>query len=118
MFQYKMRQRKRRVLSYAWCNPRLPQELLLMIHDGERYTADSVRKLIHTDCMCFRRRRTIGEPERLAKQLHRMLETRNMFIALREQVKGRDKFLVRRRSFDFGEIKDASEQIDETLGLW
>lgn len=62
------------------------------------------------------RRRTIGEPERLSKQLYLMLESRNHFVQLREQVRAKDKFLVRRRSFDIGEIKDGEDQIDETLG--
>jgi hypothetical protein len=92
-----MRQRKRRVLAYAWCNPRLPLELLSMVNDGER-------------------RRTIGEPERLSKQMHIMFESRNLFVNLREQVRTREKFLVRRRSYDLGEHKDGDQQVDETLG--
>jgi hypothetical protein len=62
------------------------------------------------------RRRTIGEPERLSKQMHIMFESRNLFVNLREQVRTREKFLVRRRSYDLGEHKDGDQQVDETLG--
>ena len=92
-----MRARKRRVIGYAWSNPRLPSELLQMVKEGER-------------------RRTIGEPERLAKQLYIMLESKNLFAKFRVHVRTAEKFVSRRRSFDFGEWKDEVEQVSDTLG--
>jgi hypothetical protein len=55
----KMNIRTKRVLSYSWLNPTLPIEIKHIITDSQR-------------------RRTIAAPERAAKQLKIMLETRGM----------------------------------------
>lgn len=89
--------RKKRVAGYAWLNPGLPREMHQLLTNGGR-------------------RRTIGEPERLAKQLRQLFETRNCLSEMRRKLKKEDKVHLRRRSFDFGEEKDAREGITRTLG--
>lgn len=84
-------------LKYGWLNPRLPQEMLLLLTDGGR-------------------RRTISEPERLAKHLFILFETRNQFAKLRVKVLKTDKIARRRRSFDMGENIDHNVGITDILG--
>lgn len=89
--------RLKRVLGYSWFNPRLPLEMRRILTNGGR-------------------RRTIGEPERLAKQSHMMLEQRNYTMRSRLKAKSRQKFTRRRRSFDLGEWIDEKEGILDILG--
>lgn len=89
--------RLKRVLGYSWFNPRLPLEMRRILTNGGR-------------------RRTIGEPERLAKQSHMMLEQRNYAIRCRDKAKSKQKYTRRRRSFDFGEWNDETDGILDMLG--
>lgn len=91
------RRRLRDVLGSAGLNPRLPLEMTAMITDGYR-------------------RRTVAEPERLAKQLHIMFESRNKWEDLRVKANDDEKMTFRRRSFDLGEITDEDKGITEILG--
>ena len=91
------RRRLRDVLGSAGLNPRLPLEMTAMITDGYR-------------------RRTVAEPERLAKQLHVMFETRNKWEDLRVKASDDEKMTFRRRSFDLGEITDDDKRVTEILG--
>jgi len=89
--------RLQQTLSYAWLNPRLPKEMLQMLSDVGR-------------------RRTIGEPERLSKQLFIMFESRNAFAQLRIQSRTKDRVYQRRRSFDMGEGMDSEADITNSIG--
>lgn len=84
-------------LQCSWLNPRLPSEMMQLLLHGER-------------------RRTVGEPERLARHLHVLFETRNNFSKLRKRAIDREKLPVRRRSFDNGEDQDNSNGINGILG--
>jgi hypothetical protein len=96
----KMKKHKMHVaLKYGWCNPRLPIEMRrLIVGQGTP-----------------ERRHSIGEPERLNRQVQAMCETRNTLLALRKRA-AREKIPVRRRSFDFGEIQDEEDLINSILG--
>ena len=92
--------RKRRMLRLirlSWLSPRLPRE---------------VREWVQEDRAP--RRRTIIDSERLAKQLQLMFLIRNNFGKLRNMALFAENSLVRRRSFDFGEVRDHE---DNTLAL-
>lgn len=91
------RRRIAEVMGSAALTPSLPIEMKTMITDGYR-------------------RRTIAEPERLAKQLHVMFETRNKWEDLRTNIKDDERMTFRRRSFDHGEITDSLKDITDTLG--
>lgn len=84
-------------LQCSWLNPRLPSEMMQLLLHGER-------------------RRTVGEPERLARHLHVLFETRNNFSKLRKRAADKDRLPVRRRSFDIGEDKDNKNGINGILG--
>ena len=89
--------RSQKTLAYAWLTPRLPLEMLQMLNNVNR-------------------RRTVGEPERLSKQLFIMFETRNAFSKLRVQSRQVDRMFVRRRSFDMGEEADGRDDITNSIG--
>ena len=89
--------RTKRLMGYAYFNPRLPLEMHRILTNGGR-------------------RRTIGEPERLAKQSHMMLEQRNFFVKGRERASNKQKMTFRRRSFDLGEWRDEKAGILDILG--
>ncbi len=89
--------RTKRLLGYSYFNPRLPLEMRRILTNGGR-------------------RRTIGEPERLAKQSHMMLEQRNWFVKGRDKASSKQKMTFRRRSFDLGEWCDEKSGILEILG--
>ena len=89
--------RMQRALALAWLNPRLPREMMGMLLDGKR-------------------RRTVGEPERLSRQLFVMFETRNAFMRLRMRSRLSDNVHQRRRSFDLGEDKDNADNITFAIG--
>ena len=94
--------RKRRMLllsSLSWLNPRLPQELREWVRERR-----------------IRRRRTIADPERLAKQLQLMFMIRNNIGKLRYMALFEENSLLRRRSYDFGELKDHDDNILSRLG--
>ena len=94
--------RKRRMLRLirlSWLNPRLPRE---------------VRDWIREDKAP--RRRTIADPERLAKQLQLMFLIRNNLGKLRHMALFEENSLIRRRSFDFGEIRDHEDNMLAPLG--
>lgn len=86
-----------KALQCSWLNPRLPSEMMQLLLQGER-------------------RRTVGEPERLARHLHVLFEARNNFSKLKKRAADKDKLLVRRRSFDLGEEKDNANGINGILG--
>lgn len=101
----------RHLMEYCFLNPRLPCE---------------VNEMLVTD---NKRRHTIGEPERLAKQLKILYHIRSSFATIRHQAK-RGRFggmeashipklpsmPYRRRSFDMGEEKDLQAEITTRLG--
>jgi alpha-tubulin suppressor-like RCC1 family protein len=89
--------RMQRALAYAWLNPRLPPEMMTMLRHGKR-------------------RRTVGEPERLSRQLFLMFETRNAFMRLRLRSRLTDRVVQRRRSFDLGEERDDRDDITHSIG--
>lgn len=95
--RHTMRTRIKRILGYAWLNPRLPVDMYRLLLDGQR-------------------RRTISEPERLSKQLNALFETRNSFSKLRQKAKKENKMAVRRRSFDLGEEIDNLNSVNDLLG--
>ena len=84
-------------LHCSWLNPRLPLEMMQLLLHGER-------------------RRTVGEPERLARHLHVLFETRNNLSKLRKRATDKYKIPVRRRSFDLGEEQDNINGINGILG--
>ena len=86
-------------LKYAWLNPRLPVEMRHLVIGQGAPT----------------RRHSIGEPERLSRQVQVLCETRNTLLALRKR-SVREKIPVRRRSFDFGEIQDGEDLINSIMG--
>ena len=101
----------RKLMEFSFLTPRLPREL------NEMLVTDN------------KRRHTIGEPERLAKQLKSLYQTRSCVATIRHQAK-RGRFggmeashipklpsmPYRRRSFDMGEQKDFDDGITEKLG--
>lgn len=89
--------RMQRALAYAWLNPRLPPEMMGMLLHGKR-------------------RRTVGEPERLSRQLFLMFETRNAFMRLRLRSRLTDRVVQRRRSFDLGEERDGRDDVTHSIG--
>ena len=94
------KQKMQKALGYAWLNPRLPTEMNQLI----------------TQRGYPQRRYSIGEPERLGKQVAVMFETRNTLLGLKTRAKKKAKIRVRRRSFDHGEILDDAEKINTALG--
>lgn len=91
-----------KTLQSAILNPRLPWDARESIE----------AKAFHVTG----RRRTIADPERLARQLKVMFDIRNSVAHLRRKARKREKLAFRRRSFDFGEWRDDECQINETLG--
>jgi len=88
----------RKLNGNSWLNPRLPLSMRDMLSNDER-------------------RRTIAEPERLAKQLHLMFETRNGFSKLKKYQNKTFGMKRVRRSFDLGEEMDLiSGDINGKLG--
>lgn len=79
-------------------NPRLPAEMNTILTDGYR-------------------RRTIGEPERLARQLNVLMDTREAFSSFVESTLENFSYSRRRRSFDHGEATDRAKGIEEVLGF-
>lgn len=61
------------------------------------------------------RRRTVGEPERLAGQLHRLFSVRNDLAILRRRVRQVETLPIRRRSYDWGELQDQFQGITSIL---
>lgn len=94
------KQKMQKALGYAWLNPRLPSEM---------------NQLITQRGMPVRRN-SIGEPERLAKQVAVMFETRNTLLGLQTRAKKKAKIRIRRRSFDHGEILDDHTKLNTALG--
>ena len=94
------KQKMQKALGFAWLNPRLPREMNQLVKQ-RRYPV---------------RRNSIGEPERLAKQVAVMIETRNTLLGLKTHARKRAKIHVRRRSFDYGEELDAADYINTSLG--
>ena len=94
------KQKMQKALGYAWLNPRLPNEMnQLIVQRGYP-----------------QRRNSIGEPERLGKQVAVMFETRNTLLGLKKRASKKDNIRVRRRSFDHGEILDDQSKINTALG--
>ena len=94
------KQKMQKALGYAWLNPRLPNEMnQLITHRGQPL-----------------RRYSIGDPERLAKQVAVQFETRNTLLGLQTRAKKKAKIRIRRRSFDHGEILDDKDKINTSLG--
>lgn len=93
----KRKERKIKVLNFALFNPKFPREMQQLLTDNER-------------------RRTVGEPERLAKHFQVLFDTRNDTTKLREHFKTQEKAVKRRRSFDFAEGVDNENGINEALG--
>jgi hypothetical protein len=87
-----------RLFQKCVLNPRLPCEMNGILVDGYR-------------------RRTIGEPERLARQLNVMMDTREVYCEFIESAQTDLSYLRRRRSFDHGEINDANLGVAEALGF-
>jgi hypothetical protein len=94
------KQKMQKALGYAWLNPRLPAEMNQLI--AQRGAPQ--------------RRNSIGEPERLGKQVAVMFDTRNTLLGLQTRAKKKAKIRVRRRSFDHGEILDDRDKINTSLG--
>eukprot|EP00603_Paraphysomonas_imperforata_P009937 CAMPEP_0114480780 /NCGR_PEP_ID=MMETSP0104-20121206/17317_1 /TAXON_ID=37642 ORGANISM="Paraphysomonas imperforata, Strain PA2" /NCGR_SAMPLE_ID=MMETSP0104 /ASSEMBLY_ACC=CAM_ASM_000202 /LENGTH=557 /DNA_ID=CAMNT_0001656293 /DNA_START=1 /DNA_END=1674 /DNA_ORIENTATION=+ len=94
------KQKMQRALGYAWLNPRLPREMNQLI----------------TQRGYPERRYSIGEPERLGKQVAVMFDLRNTVLGLKTRAKKKAKIRVRRRSFDHGEILDDVDKINTSLG--
>ena len=87
-----------RIFQGALLNPRLPIEMNTILTNGYR-------------------RRTIAEPERLARQLSVMMDTREAFSSFVESAMENFAFSRRRRSFDHGEYVDGERGIEDTLGF-
>jgi hypothetical protein len=87
-----------RLFQKAVLNPRLPCEMNALLVDGYR-------------------RRSIGEPERLARQLKVMMDTRETFCEFVESTMESFQYSRRRRSFDHGENRDAVQGVNDTLGF-
>lgn len=92
------RKRLRNVLSLAWLNPRLPFEMVKLLQDNSR-------------------RRSIAEPERMAKQIEILFATRDAIEILRTKTRESGKFRPRRRSFDYGEELDERSGVTKVLGF-
>jgi len=91
------KKRVARLLGYNWLSPRLPREMLQMLEDGNR-------------------RRTIGEPERLSKQMSAIFQNRSGLAKARAKAFENERMRFRRRSFDYGEEVDAKQGVTRTLG--
>ena len=87
-----------RLFQKAVLSPRLPCEMNALLINGYR-------------------RRTIGEPERLARQLSVMMDTRETYCEFVESMLETNKYSRRRRSFDHGEELDATRGVSEALGF-
>ena len=78
--------RTKRLMGYAYFQPRLPIEMYRILTNGGR-------------------RRTIGEPERLSKQSHMMLEQRNFFVKGRERAFSKQKMTFQAPVFRPGRVE-------------
>jgi hypothetical protein len=89
-----------KVMSSPVLNPRIPLEM-------------------HHTLLDPNRRRSIAEPERLARQLSIMIDTREKFSEVIELSRrsGGLEINRRRRSFDVGERRDSEQGIELILGI-
>lgn len=86
------------VLKLGWLTPRVPIDIAARVQDPER-------------------RRTIAEPERLAKQFDALCKTRKLFAQIRGRLRRVEKMPLRRRSFDYNEERDFHSGITDFLKL-
>jgi len=87
-----------KVMKCPVLNPRIPLEMHHALLDPNR-------------------RRTIAEPERLARQLSIMIDTREKFSEAIELSRRGLEINRRRRSFDVGEYRDSAQGIELILGI-
>ena len=93
----KRRAAMNRVLKSSVLSPRPPLDIIFQLSEPGR-------------------RRTVAEPERLEQQLHFAFEIRNDFELLRNRARKAEGLTLRRRSFDYGEIRDEETGFTGTLG--
>ena len=93
----KRRAMMHRVLKSSILSPRPPLDIIFQLSEPGR-------------------RRTVAEPERLEQQLHFAFEMRNDFELLRSRARKAEGLTLRRRSFDYGEIRDEETGFTGTLG--
>jgi len=85
-------------LGYSWLTPKLPREFLQRKLDSGR-------------------RHTIGEPERYAKLIEVMFDTRRAFVNLRKLAREDCSMIYRQRSYDPNEVMDEELGLSQLLGF-